>query len=114
MAASKTIDRLESAIAALKKVQTADGRGLDLDHLHTLLFVATHEGTSQIDVAKQIGVNQSTMTRIVARLGEYETPHKRGLGLVSQEVDDTHRSRRLLYLTPQGRKIVTQVEALLN
>jgi DNA-binding MarR family transcriptional regulator len=114
MAATQTLDRLATALAELKRLDTADGRGVDLNHLRALLYIHAKPGRTQTEVAAATDVSQPTMVRVVARLSERERRNQPGLGLIVAEVGADDRKRRELFLTPAGHRLVQKLEAILQ
>ena len=93
---------------ALKKVSELD-QEMPIHHLQFLIFVALHPGCTQTEVGDALGVKSSTMTRITSKMSEQASLTEKGLGLVNNEIDPQHRSRRLLTLTPKGQRLMAAV-----
>lgn len=79
--------------------------GLTTDEWTTVMFVACHPGRSLRDIQAELGLPQSTMSRVLAGL----TETKEGRGLIRAQYDPELRRRLRLTLTPKGRRFVNDV-----
>lgn len=80
--------------------------------LQVLLYVAAHEGAEGVpmqDLAKAVGVAQSSVSRNVAALSEWNRHHRPGYGLVEYGEDPFNRRRKLVRLTRKGRALIRRV-----
>ncbi len=77
--------------------------GLTYEGIYLLQFLRRHSPTRMGDVASEMKLPISTLTRIVDRLQKK--------GLVIRKKDKTDRRNIHLYLEPAGEKIVKKVEA---
>lgn len=69
-------------------------------------------GVTQVDLRTKMGMEPAHITRVVARLSEWERPlTKKGHALLFNEIDPSHRSRRILTLTAKGERLVGQILA---
>lgn len=75
----------------------------DADLAAVMWFLADHEGASVARVAKQLGLPQSELLRLLAALGD--DAGIGGLGLVESRGDG---ARRLLHLSERGRAWLAQ------
>ncbi len=97
---------------ALQVVRTTD-KHLPIQAFSALLVIYTNPGVAQHDLGTRLGTGTSLTARTIARLSEWERLNKKGLHLVRQETDPADRRYRLLYLTPEGERLVqTALRAL--
>lgn len=76
-----------------------------------LLHVAHNEGIAQTDLYDALDSNDSTVSRTLALLSDLGVRQYAGLDLVAMRVDKADRRRRLIYLTPKGRRLIGEIEA---
>lgn len=70
----------------------------------------THDGgLSVTELSKQGGFALSSASRYAQALGELNRHHKPGYELVKDEVDLMERRRKILRVTPKGRRILAQI-----
>ncbi|TIO06899.1 MAG: hypothetical protein E5X88_21020 [Mesorhizobium sp.] len=95
--------RLKDAIASL--------RGLNLDHLVSLLTIAADPGLSVNELAEKTNTPQASASRYVAVLaGRYQTDAAEPpIALVTQEISADDPRRRALYLTPEGHHAIMAI-----
>jgi DNA-binding MarR family transcriptional regulator len=75
-----------------------------------LLSLYVHGEMSQANLDKFTGVEKSSISRNIARLGEGERPLvKRGPGWVESYEDPKDRRNKMVRLTPRGRALLEQV-----
>ncbi len=82
--------------------------------LSVFLGVAQKEPISISDLATLTGLAQSSASRNVAALSEWHWLKKPGLGLVKLEVDPMELRKKLVTLTPKGKKLVEQLTGLVE
>ncbi|GBL46900.1 hypothetical protein SFMTTN_2727 [Sulfuriferula multivorans] len=66
------------------------------------------------ELESAVGVSQATISRNVAKLGDGVTFKEKGAGLVEAYEDPKYRRRKLVKLTPKGRRVVDELYILLN
>jgi DNA-binding MarR family transcriptional regulator len=74
---------------------------LTLPQLRTLVVLADRPPTKQADLAAELGVNPSTVLRMIDRLA--------AAGLVERQPNPDSRREQLVGLTPPGRDLVHRV-----
>lgn len=67
-------------------------------------YIAANPGISMGELSKQTNTKQSTCSRIVAVLSEWEKYEVPGFGLVWTEDDPKERRRKLIHLTDVGEE----------
>ncbi|MCD6005080.1 MarR family winged helix-turn-helix transcriptional regulator [Halomonas sp. IOP_6] len=77
-------------------------------------YIAANPGISISELQKQTNIEQSTCSRSVAVLSEWQTAEKPGLGLVWTEEDPEERRRKLAYLTEKGEKLAATLANMLR
>jgi len=87
--------------------QTPCGQPVSPSYAHALMLLLERESsgrtTSQSELAAQLGLDKSSITRLCARL---EADQR-----VTQQSPESDRRSRLLELTTRGRKLATQVQS---
>jgi len=63
--------------------------------------VASHEGSTQVEVASLTGLSAKTVSRVISQLGEARD----GRGWIRQQFDDADRRVRRLSLSRKGRAV---------
>jgi DNA-binding MarR family transcriptional regulator len=82
--------------------------------INTFMYVAMHEGCTMKQLSEALGVAQSTMSRNVSALSKLHRLGKPGLDVVKSEIDPYERRRRIVTLTPRGRKLLAEVSSILE
>ncbi|MFR3687729.1 MAG: MarR family winged helix-turn-helix transcriptional regulator [Enterococcus sp.] len=70
----------------------------------SLSFIAMHPGSIQRDLANYLGKQQATITNILKVLEEKQ--------LIYREIPKNNERQKNIYLTPDGEKMVEQVQAI--
>ncbi len=86
------------------RLEVWEDLGLTMSQLRVLYMLQAAPGTPAGAVAAQLKVRPSTATGIVDRLVEKQK-------LVRRERDADDRRRVRIYLTEQGRKVITELDA---
>ena len=67
-------------------------------------WIAAHDGCKQADLAAQLDMSQSSISRNVTWLGpSHRLEHRSGLKLIRRERDPHNYKAWRIYLTPKGR-----------
>ena len=75
-----------------------------------LLKVAKHSlPLKMAEIAEELGLSQSTVSRNVAYLGDWNRHREKGHQLVEAYEDPSERRRKLVRLTPKGKRFVTSL-----
>ena len=86
--------------------QRAKAFGLTLSQCKALVYLATHEGISQTELAELTDLDPMTLVRVLDRM--------EADGWVERRHDPSDRRARCLYLTRKGRPLVDQVWELVD
>lgn len=78
------------------------------------LLVAQNEGLTMADISKQMELAQSTCSRNIAALSKWHRLNRPGLDLVVAKEDPVERRRKVVYLTPKGRKFAERLKAIID
>lgn len=98
------LSRLSALARAVEEFRKLDP-DLPSQTVATFLYVCLHEGCPMKDIADGLGLAQSTTSRNVAALSKWHRLRKPGLNLVDAKEDFYERRRKLVTLTPRGRKL---------
>lgn len=79
-----------------------------------LITIASRPGISMGELADEVGLAQSSVSRNVAGLAAYAKPGMPGLALVEALPDPQDSRRRRLFLTAKGKAFVQQLMGYLD
>jgi DNA-binding MarR family transcriptional regulator len=79
--------------------------------IEAFFLVAMNEGCSLKEVVELSGKPQSTISRHLLDLGEFNRNKEPGLGLVAWRISPEELRRKEYYLTPKGKGILRRVLA---
>lgn len=77
----------------------------------TFLTVANEEGITMKTLGERLGISQSSCSRNIAALSKFHRLNKPGHDLVCATEDPVERRRKIVKLTPKGKRVA---EALLE
>jgi DNA-binding MarR family transcriptional regulator len=103
-----SIKPLHAAISLLKALREIDPY-IPTQTAECLLVVAQHPGITMQKLSDETGLAQSSCSRNVAMLSKFHRLGKPGYDLVEAVDDPRERRRKIVYLTPHGRKLVNTV-----
>jgi DNA-binding MarR family transcriptional regulator len=86
---------------------------MPIQYALSFLTIAEHEGLSMGDLAQRLGIAQSSASRNIAALSKWHSFGKEGHDLVAAEEDPRERRRKIVRLTPKGRRLVAALETIL-
>ena len=93
-------------------------RGLDPEIPATVaavfMTVAAQEGMTMKELADELGISQASCSRNVAYLSKVHRLHKPGLDLMVATEDPLERRRKVLKLSPKGKRFLEKVEKILG
>lgn len=82
--------------------------------VQTFLAVAIQPGLTMAELGDQVGLSQSSVSRNVAALGKFHRYGKAGHDVVSAEEDPVERRRKIVKLTPKGKRLADQIIAAIQ
>ena len=97
-----------NALIAFKEF-TGDA-DVQVQAIQTFLKIATGASPSVQDIARTIGLNQSTASRNIKKLSTGPRA-KEGYGLITVELDPYDSRRRLIKLSTRGHELVRFIES---
>lgn len=74
-----------------------------------LLSIAMKEGQSVKEVAEAIGIAQSSASRNISMLSNWDWKKKAGLCLVEYRQDPQNLTVKNIYLTVKGKRVIDQI-----
>ena len=81
--------------------------------LATFFYVAAHENCHKQAVEEDLNLTTAAGSRCTDKLTDQSWINKPGLDLIIKEADPTNRRRQQLKLTPKGKALCKQIEAIL-
>lgn len=107
-----TIKTTHTLLALLRTFQNI-APDFPMQYAVCLLHISRDEGLSLTDLAKTTGIPLSTASRIIGALSNHRQ-RGQAYGLVNVKVSTTERRRKMLYLTPHGKKIIHEIAEILE
>ena len=95
------VNRVGSALVARFSADALDAQHLSIAMWRVLAALSSNGGVRQIDVAKMTSIEVSTLSRLIARLGQR--------GLVSRTRSPTNNREVVLRLTARGTALVRRL-----
>lgn len=93
-------------------------RNLDPDmpiqYATSFLYICRYEGLSIKELMDLIGLVQSSTSRNVAALAEWQKFEKPGLGLINTTEDPKDRRKKTIELSQKGKELVTKLQAVMD
>ena len=109
----RTNDSLYRMYMAFDVIRSLD-REFPAQLLITFLYIASHNGCRQEDIATETSMTTSSVSRNVTWLGPRHRLGKEGLRLIYREKDPEDHKRYRIYLSRKGEQIVKLIENVLN
>lgn len=97
----------------LRKVRDTDAE-MPAQTLATLVEIAAKPDVTMNELQQILGVASATMTRIVARLSEYEKEGVPGLNFVVRREMPTDRRFKIVQLTNEGKIFIRSLTDVLS
>lgn len=107
---TKALVALFAAIEELRKIDPE----LPTQHAAAFITVAFQPGITMKEMADRLGISQSSSSRIVAALGKWHRLGKPGYDLVEASEDPAERRRKIMHLTPKGRRIAVALSNIMH
>ena len=76
--------------------------------------ISLNEGITMKDLGQKCGLAQSTTSRNVSLLSDKLRHDKNGYGLVVAEEDPVERRRKIVKLTPAGRRVAASLSGIIE
>lgn len=99
-------------LSILQMLRNVDGE-FPLQYSICLAEISMEEGMSLTALSKKTGLGLSTVSRIVGALSMYRQ-NGNPYGLVEIKVSEVERRRKELYLTDKGRRLLSDIGAVLQ
>ena len=109
----RTNDSLYRMYMAFDVIRSLD-REFPAQLLITFLYIASHNGCRQEDIATETSMTTSSVSRNVTWLGPRHRLGKEGLRLIYRERDPSDYKRYRVFLSRKGEQIVKLIENVLN
>lgn len=110
---SSSLTTLARAVEEFRKLDPT----IQAQSIATFLFIAQNEGCSTADVGEALGLSQASASRNVGVFLKERTIHGRaaaGHDLVTQSIDPLNRRRRIIKLTPKGRRVSESIQHVIG
>jgi DNA-binding MarR family transcriptional regulator len=85
--------------------------------MQTFLYVAMHldsEDMTQERIANALGLTQNLLSRIITGLSDRVVNGEPGIGLLKYTRDPTNEARKVIELTPKGRKLLADLQLIMK
>lgn len=107
-----TTNTVTKILDLLQAIQTIHPE-FPIQYAVCLLKISQNEGQSLTDLAQQVKIPLSTLSRIIGALSDNRKSGK-AYDLVSVKVSKTERRRKELYLTTRGSQIIHDLENIMH
>ena len=97
---------------ALDVFAVLDPTHLPAHFIQIFLLVAQEEPIKFLDIEERLGLSNSAVSRTIQALGAVSRKGTQGFGLVTVERDPEEGRRYVALLTPRGRALYRQIEAI--
>jgi len=104
------LQRVWNILEEFRKLQS----DLPVKVAYLFACIAANPGISISELQKQANIEQSTCSRSVAVLSEWQNHEKPGFGLIWTEEDPTERRRKLVHLTEKGEELAATLANMLR
>jgi len=104
---------LERLIEVLETFRALDP-DMPIQYALSFLTLARHEGMSLRELSDRLGIAQSSASRNVAALSEWQAFRRPGHDLVRAEEDPRERRRKVVRLTAKGRTLADRLAGLVS
>lgn len=97
----KAYEKMIKIVEELRKFDPA----MQVQTVAVFLVVASKPGVSMSEIAKEVDIAQSSVSRNVAALSKWHRLNKRGHDLVYSTEDPSERRRKVVMLTHRGEQL---------
>ena len=80
----------------------------------TFLYIENHNPCHKLALEEELLISTASCSCNTDYLADVNRIRKHGLGLITKTTDPANRRRKLLKLTPEGEKLVKQLEDYLS
>lgn len=102
---------LDTSIAVMTKIaEYTNNPKMPMQQITMLLHVMARKEVSMSDLMNLMAVEQSSVSRNAAILGQGQNPREPGYGLVKAYEDPFYRRRKLVSLTPRGEALKAEID----
>jgi DNA-binding MarR family transcriptional regulator len=88
--------------------------GMPVQTLACFLAIARREGQSIVELSVALGIAQSSASRNVSALSQWNWKKKPGLDLVETVIDLMERRRKQVLLNAKGRRLLEQIQHMMK
>lgn len=103
--------QLKTLAQAIETLRGVDGE-MTIREAAAFLVVASKEGLALYDIAAKLNIPDSSVSRIMANLSKVNPRKGDGADLVTLRADDFSLRKKVAELSPKGRKLLEQLQAL--
>lgn len=100
-----TLRKLYRVVDAMRKVDST----LPMQTFAAFLIVAIEEGINVSQIGEKVGIAQSSASRNIATLSDWDYTKKTGLKLVEYKTDPMNLSTKTIHLSNKGGKLVDEL-----
>jgi len=97
-----TMRVLVNTLAEIRRIDEQ----MPMQMAQALLVIAMRPGLTMQELSEEVGLSQASCSRNVAALAKWHRLHKAGHDLVESMDDPRERRRKVMFLTPKGKRVV--------
>ena len=105
--------RIYSTIQIIRVLRAIDSE-MPVQMAHCLMEVALNPGMGMRALEQATGLSQSSASRNIQTLGKWHRDKRPGYDLVETVEDPEDTRRKIMFLTPKGRQLVSDVLSALG
>lgn len=106
----RNIDTLLESLEAFRALDP----DMPIQYATSFLYICRYEGLSIKELMDLIGLVQSSTSRNVAALAEWQKFEKPGLGLVQTTEDPKDRRKKTIELTEKGKEVLAKLNSVME
>lgn len=108
------LKELHKILAILEELRKLDAE-MQLQTAATFILVAQRDGgITMKELADQLGISQASCSRNVAALSRWHRLNKPGHDLVIATEDPAERRRKIVFLTPKGKRVIKSLTDIIK
>ena len=107
------MSKIHRALKVIEEFRKIDPE-MPIQQASAFMYIVTHEGCTMKAVAEHLGMSQAASSRNVAALSEWHRLKRPGAGLVTSEADPYEMRRKVITLTPKGKRVAETLSNIME